>query len=61
MIGDKLQPLWSRFWHAAFPLLDPEKISLDELRRLELAAHYWHAHVKRALDKRQARYGRKAT
>ncbi|MBS7544367.1 hypothetical protein [Ancylobacter oerskovii] len=59
MMGDKLQPLWRQFWRAAFPLLDPKALSLDELRRMETAAAMWHADLKRALDQRQARYGRK--
>jgi len=59
MNGDKVQPMWSRFWRSAYPLLSTDTMGIDELRRLELAARYWQANIKSALDRREARYGRK--
>lgn len=60
MMVDKIQPTWGKFWHQAYPTLNRNDCSLDELRRLEIAARYWHASVRQALEKRQATFGRKA-
>ena len=60
MMKDRIQPIWSLFRHQAAPPLYANQCSLDELRRMEIAARMFLADVEQALSRRQARYGRKA-